>query len=33
MGFPKEAVWVFLEMSEANLRADGVTLVILLYSC
>lgn len=32
MGFPKEAVWVFLEMGEESLRADEVALVIVHYA-
>lgn len=33
MGFPREAIRVFLEMWDADLRADEVTIVVVLSAC
>ncbi|XP_031284765.1 pentatricopeptide repeat-containing protein At1g08070, chloroplastic-like [Pistacia vera] len=33
MGYPREAIQAFFDMCQANLRPDGMTLVIVLSAC
>ncbi|KAK4848415.1 hypothetical protein QYF36_012694 [Acer negundo] len=33
MGYPRDAILAFFDMCQANLRPDGMTLVILLSAC